>query len=85
MNPRVTNVVPRAPHRLEITFSDGQRRNFDVTPYLTYPVFQHLANPSFFNLARAERGTVSWPDGTDFCPDTLFMESTSEASQPIRR
>jgi hypothetical protein len=47
---------------------------FDIAPYLAFPAFDRLPHAGFFAQARASRGTVTWPDGTDFCPDTLYRE-----------
>ena len=74
MNPRVIDVSVKGSD-LFIRFANGQRRRFTVTPYLGYPVFEKLRDPAFLALARPQDGTVTWPDGTDFCPDTLYLES----------
>lgn len=76
MNPRVVGVVAQKNHVLLISFSNGERRCFDLSPYLHYPVFQPLKNAAFFELATAAHGTVSWPQEIDFDPDTLYLEST---------
>jgi len=76
MNPRVVGVVAQKNHVLLISFSNGERRRFDLSPYLHYPVFQPLQNSAFFALATASHGTVSWPQDIDFDPDTLYLEST---------
>jgi len=34
-----------------------------------------LQNFGYFQQARVEMGTVSWPHEQDFCPDTLYLES----------
>lgn len=60
---------------LVLTFSDGQRRRFDMRPYLRYPVFRRLENPSYFGLARVEYGTVTWPGDIDIAPETLYDQS----------
>lgn len=75
MNPNTIAVEPLENFRLRITFSNGERRIFDVSPYLGYPAFRRLANPGYFSLAHAHHGTVCWPGDIDFCPDTVYLES----------
>lgn len=61
---------------LLVTFQNGERRCFDMAPYLQYPVFQKLKNPAFFSLARVDYGTVTWPGDIDIAPETLYAHST---------
>ncbi|MBK9072403.1 MAG: DUF2442 domain-containing protein [Myxococcales bacterium] len=75
MNPRPVEVWPLDNFALKVKFSDGDVRCFLATAYLHYPAFHALRDPGFFRQCRVERGTVTWPDGTDFCPDTLYLES----------
>jgi Protein of unknown function (DUF2442) len=46
-----------------------------VRPYLAYPVFERLREPSFFALVQPDHGTVSWPGGIDLDPDSVYLES----------
>lgn len=70
------NAVETAPDfGLLLVFSDGERRRFDMQPYLHYPVFQRLRNPGYFSLARVDYGTVVWPGDIDIAPETLYDRS----------
>ena len=60
---------------LLLTFSSGERRCFDMRPYLQYPVFRRLENPGFFRLAYVDYGTVTWPGDIDIAPETLYEYS----------
>jgi len=75
MNPRVKDVIAKKDYTLLITFTNGEKKIFDVKPYLETGVFKQLKNPVFFITARAEYGTVVWNDELDIDPDTLFLES----------
>lgn len=79
MNPRVVQVAPQPGHRLVLSFANGEVRNFDLSPYLSYPVFEPLRNGGFFMLAECGHGTVVWPGGIGFDPDTLYLESVPVA------
>ena len=71
------NSVEVAPDfELVLTFASGERRRFDMRPYLHYPVFRRLENPGFFSLARIDYGTVTWPGDIDIAPETLYERST---------
>jgi len=60
---------------LLLVFGSGERRHFDMRPYLHYPVFRRLENPCFFSLARVDYGTVVWPGDIDIAPETLYDRS----------
>jgi hypothetical protein len=75
MNPRVKSVISKDPYLLEITFSNGEIGLYDCAPILDFGVFCELKNPAYFHQARAEGGTVVWPNEQDICPDTLYEDS----------
>lgn len=75
MNPRVQVVTPKANYRLEIVFDNGEAREFDVSPYLDKGFFKELQSPEYFKRATVSLGTVTWPNGQDFCPDMLYEDS----------
>jgi hypothetical protein len=74
----VNSVVAVPDFELILTFNSGERRRFDMRPYLHYPVFRRLENPGFFSLARVDYGTVTWPSDIDIAPETLY-----ECSVPL--
>jgi hypothetical protein len=47
-------------HALLLTFTNGEIRHFDMTPYPGYPAFEPLRQVALFKLARASHGTVTW-------------------------
>jgi hypothetical protein len=81
---QVTSVETLSDHGLLLTFSDGQRRRFDMRPYLGYPVFRRLENPAFFALARVDYGTVTWPGDIDIAPETLYGRSVAVQETEFR-
>lgn len=80
MNPRITAVTAHDDYTLLLTFTNGETRRFDMTPYLAYTAFEPLRQISFFKLARAGHGTVTWPKEIDFDPDALYLEG-----QPVKQ
>ncbi len=81
VGPRVVAAAPHADgsaRTLLLTYSDGSRRRFDATPYVGRGIFAAFADPNYFCQATVDPrlGTVVWPDGQDFCPDTMHAEGT---------
>lgn len=74
MNPRVTRVEAQDDFTLNVIFQTGERRRFDVTPYLGRGVFATLRNRSRFRAVRVVAGSVEWPGEIDLSYDTLYME-----------
>ena len=77
MNPRVSSVAAMPNFILQLEFVDGRCATFDVSPFLHFPVFGPLKEIAFFNNAKVDHGTVVWPGGIDFDPDTLYLDSTA--------
>lgn len=78
MNPRVTSVRPLDNYRIELSFTNQERRVFDVKPYLSIGIFKELRDNAMFNGIRAFNGSIVWPNDLDLDPDTLYLDS-----QPI--
>ena len=71
----VSSVQAAPDFALLLTFNSGERRRFDMRPYLHYPVFRRLENAGYFSLARVDYGTVTWPGDIDIAPETLYDQS----------
>ena len=78
MDPHVMSVRALDNYELEVLFDNGERRRFDVKPYLGRGVFVRLQDRSLFKAVRAVAGSVEWPGGLDLSYETLYIES-----QPI--
>jgi Protein of unknown function (DUF2442) len=71
----VRSVEALSGYELALIFNSGERRRFDMRPYLHYLVFRRLENPGYFALARVDYGTVTWPGDIDIAPETLYEGS----------
>jgi len=73
----VKSVEAMGAYGLIVNFNNGERKYFDMQPYLQVPVFRRLENPGFFALARVDYGTVTWPGDIDIAPETLYAYSVA--------
>jgi hypothetical protein len=70
--PCVVHAESRGGHRLHLVFHDGCAKTVDFRPWLVGPVFEPLGDPAYFQRFFLEAGTVSWPNGADIAPETLY-------------
>lgn len=73
MTPDVIRVTPYPDYRLEAEFASGERRLFDMKPYMGYPAFAPLTEGGLFMNAHVCHGVVAWNDEIDLSPDTLYL------------
>lgn len=85
MNPYVKSVKAQDDYSLLLTFESGEKRVFDIKPYLDKPVFTRLKNIAIFKTARVVSGSVEWQGDIDLSYDTLYLESKVIKPTPSRR
>ena len=51
-----------------------------MKPYLKYPMYKPLENPSIFNMAHTNGETVVWNDDIDIAPETLYEKGLDYSS-----
>jgi len=83
----VTRFERVAPFTLRVFFDDGTDQTIDFRPVLWGEIFEPLRDAAFFDHVRVdpESGTLAWPNGADFDPETLHnwpRDSTTLASRP---
>ncbi len=74
MNPRVREVEADQDYTLLVTFNNGEKKRFDVKPYLNIGVFNELKEPEVFYSVKPFLGSIQWSNGVDLCPDTLYQD-----------
>ena len=84
MNPYVKSVRPQDDYCLLLTFVNGEKRIFDVKPYLDKGVFTRLKNVAEFKTARVVSGSVEWCGEIDLSNDTLYLASTPAQTGKVR-
>lgn len=75
MNPYVKSLRAQDDYRLLLTFENGEKRIFDLKPYLDKGVFTRLKNTALFKTARVVAGSVEWIGEIDLSYDTLYLSS----------
>ena len=80
MNPKVKEVRPESDYMLSLTFENGERRRFDMKPYLDYEVFRPLKDPKMFRSVTTFLGSVTWANDSDLSYDTLYLEGVLSGS-----
>jgi hypothetical protein len=75
MYPRVKDVKPTDDYKLILTFTNDEKKIFDVTPYLDKGFFKQLKDKSYFKSVKPFMDSIQWQNGQDFCPDMLYLDS----------
>ena len=71
----VLKVSPGPEYKLFLEFENGEKRVFDMAPYMNKKPFISLKPPSLFAQAFVDYGTVVWPGNIDIAPETLYDRS----------
>ena len=78
-NETILAVAPEREHKLLLHYANGERRRFDVTPYIRGSWYGRLNDEGYFRTVRVTRDGrgVEWPDGQDIAPHELADLSTT--------
>ena len=79
----VTEVQATDDYRLILTFDNGERRLFDLRPYLSIGRFAELRDIAVFKQISVSFDTVEWTTGLDIDPEFLYANSEWIAEPPI--
>jgi hypothetical protein len=62
-------------YSLRITFHDGTAKLVDFSSWLNGPIFEPLREVQYFKKFMISGSTISWPNGADIAPETLYSYS----------
>lgn len=71
----VIKVEVGADYALLLEFENGEKRIFDMRPYLDKKPFVRIKDAVLFAQAKVDYGTVVWPGNIDIAPETLYDRS----------
>lgn len=74
------SVKPLDHYMLQLEFSNGEVRCFDVKPYLELPFFAPLKDAAVFRQVFVNGITVEWCNGRDIAPHELYDGSVPVSS-----
>ncbi len=60
------------PYKLRVFFEDDTHQDIDFSPVLAGRIFSPLKDLSLFNQVSIEDDLLTWPNGAEFSPDTLY-------------
>lgn len=78
--PLVTQAVYRGEYKIRLEFSDGVEGTVDFQDWLDGPVFEPLRDLGFFKRFFIEAGTITWPNGADVAPESLYERAKASAA-----
>jgi len=76
----VKKVKPSNNYLLILTFENGEKREFDMKPYLETGIFKELKDLSVFNSVRVCFDSIEWNNEADLDPEVLYKNS-----RPIKK
>lgn len=71
----VVKVEAKPGYMLYLEFENGEKRIFDMSPYMDKRPFVSLKGSPLFTMATVDYGTVVWPGNIDIAPETLYERS----------
>ena len=82
---KIENIKIIAELYMLVTFSSGEKRIFDVSKLIEYPIYKELKNFEIFKNAYIENGIIVWKDGEiDISPEAVYVNSF-EYEEEIRK
>ena len=60
---------------LLLTFENGEKKLFDVKPYLNMGKFKELKDKKLFESVKISFDTIQWDNNLDFDPEFLYLKA----------
>ena len=70
--PRVIDAEYIEDFVINVAFSNGKKGKVNFQPFLGEGIFLPLQDVAFFKKIFVDGWTISWPNGADIAPETLY-------------
>lgn len=75
MYQQVKNVMPLDDYKLYLEFVNGEKKIFDLSPYLHVGKFTELRDLSLFKSVMVHFDSIEWANHLDIDPELLYEKS----------
>jgi hypothetical protein len=79
LQPKIINLIPTKDYKLILTYDSGEKKIFDVVPYINGDWYNELLSNDYFLSVEIICGGIGieWPNGQDISPHELYENSIS--------
>ena len=71
----IKDVKPQDNYLLLLTFENGEKRQFDMKPYLDFGIFKELKDSRLFGTVKPSFDSIEWDNEADLDPELLYQKS----------
>ena len=73
----IVEVEPLQDYQLLLTFENGEKRTFDMKPYIDKGVFKDLKDEKMFRSVRVSFDSIAWSNQADLDPEVFYKNSVT--------
>ena len=77
----VKSVRPLSEYQLLLTFENGEKKVFDMKPYLDKGIYKELKDENKFKTVRISFDSIEWCNNADIDPEFLYEKSKKITEQ----
>lgn len=85
MKTKITSIQYKKDYIFHIKYNDNNEGDINFKPFIWGEAFIDLKNLDYFKKAYIDKttGTVSWPEGPDIAPETLYEKIIDQSNSRI--
>ena len=74
LQPKIIDVETLSNYKLKLHYETGEKRLFDVSPYIRGSWYERLKEPAYFKTVHVLPGGagIEWAEGQDIAPHELY-------------
>lgn len=79
LQPKLIDIQPTKDYKLILFYETGEKKLFDVKPYIGGNWYNELLDLDYFNAVEiiCNDSGIEWPNGQDISPHELYDNSTN--------